>query len=465
MAATRLIALHVNKGKTVAQCLSERLDYSQNLLKTEQGELITAYACNPETAALEFLLSKRQYQQITGEEYKGNIIAYQIRQSFKLGEITPEEANRLGYELAMRFTKGQHAFTVSTHTDRVHIHNHIIFNSTTLDGSRKFNNFFYSGLALQRASDILCFENGYSIIEKKPYVEREKRTDYPKRHTIRGELCSAMDDLISRKRKDFDEFLRMLQEAGYEIKLGKHISIKGRAQKKFIRLNSLGEGYSENALREKVARSNARLSRRETTPPTIDLLIDIQNRALGKGAGYECWTKEYNLKQTAKTLLFLQEHNIHSYEELEAAVNTTVSRADELLASIKAKDIRIKEIETLRQHLYDYSKTHSVYLEYKRLPKAKKDIFYEAHRSELELHEAAKNAFDALPEGTKLPTIKELTAERKRLIEERQAEYTQYHPLKEQKRDYLRAKQNADLILRKQQEEREERNREKQVFS
>ena len=126
MAATRLIALHVNKGKTVAQCLSERLDYSQNPIKTEQGELITSYACQPETAATEFLLSKRQYQQITGEEYKGNIIAYQIRQSFKPGEITPEDANRLGYELAMRFTKGQHAFTVSTHTDKAHIHNHII---------------------------------------------------------------------------------------------------------------------------------------------------------------------------------------------------------------------------------------------------------------------------------------------------------------------------------------------------
>ena len=126
MAATRLIALHVNKGKTVAQCLSERLDYSQNPIKTEKGELIISYACQPETAATEFLLSKRQYQQITGEEYKGNIIAYQIRQSFKPGEITPEDANRLGYELAMRFTKGQHAFTVSTHTDKAHIHNHII---------------------------------------------------------------------------------------------------------------------------------------------------------------------------------------------------------------------------------------------------------------------------------------------------------------------------------------------------
>lgn len=306
MAATRLIALHVNKGKTVGQCLSERLDYSQNPIKTEQGELITSYACQPETAALEFLLSKRQYQQITGEEYKGNIIAYQIRQSFKPGEITPEEANKLGYELAMRFTKGQHAFTVSTHTDKAHIHNHIIFNSTSLDCDRKFKNFFFSGLALQRLSDIICFEHGYSIIEKKPYAERTKRTVYPKRHTMREELQSVLDDLILQKPKDWEEYLRLLWQEGYEIKQGKHMAVKGRAQKTFIRLDSLGDGYSEDALKEKVARANVRQARMQTKEPEVDLLIDIQNKALGKGAGYEHWAKKHNLKQTAKTLLFLQ---------------------------------------------------------------------------------------------------------------------------------------------------------------
>ena len=152
MAATRLIALHVNKGKSIASCLSERLDYAENPLKTEHGELISSYECDPRTAAQEFLLSKREYEQKTGSEYKGNIIAYQIRQSFKPGEITPEEANKLGHETAMRFTKGKHAFIVSTHTDKAHIHNHIIFNSTTLDSTRKFKNFFLSGLALQRLS-------------------------------------------------------------------------------------------------------------------------------------------------------------------------------------------------------------------------------------------------------------------------------------------------------------------------
>ena len=163
MAATRLIALHVNKGKTVAQCLADRTDYSQNAAKTDDGKYISSYECDPKTADEEFLLSKRQYQHITGRQQKNDIIAYQIRQSFKPGEITPEEANQVGYETAMRWTKGKHAFIVATHIDRAHIHNHIIYNSTSLDCTRKFKNFFLSGLAVQRLSDMVCVEHGLSV--------------------------------------------------------------------------------------------------------------------------------------------------------------------------------------------------------------------------------------------------------------------------------------------------------------
>ena len=164
MAATRLIAMHINKGKTLAQCLEARTDYAQNPEKTEKGDLVTSYECDPMTVDEEFMLSKRKYQQITGLSPKNDIIAYQIRQSFRPGEITAEEANRAGYELAMRFTKGRYAFIVATHTDRAHIHNHIIFNSTSLDGTRKFRNFYLSSFALQRISDLICLERGLSVI-------------------------------------------------------------------------------------------------------------------------------------------------------------------------------------------------------------------------------------------------------------------------------------------------------------
>ena len=228
MAATRLIALHKNKGKSVAACLKSRTDYAQNPDKTQQGELVSSYECSPLTVDEEFMLSKRQYELMTGRRQKNDVIAYQIRQSFKPGEITAEEANKVGYELAMRFTKGKYAFIVATHTDREHIHNHIIYNSTALDSTRKFRDFLLSGLAVQRLSDLICLEHQLSVIEIKPYRERQKRTLYPPRESNRDKLCTVIDNiLLNEKPADFEAFLQKLEQQGYEIKRGKHTSVKG----------------------------------------------------------------------------------------------------------------------------------------------------------------------------------------------------------------------------------------------
>ena len=167
------------------------------------------------------MLTKKLYEQATGRSQKSNIIAYQIRQSFRPGEITAEEANRIGYELASRFLKGKHAFIVATHTDREHIHNHIIYNSTTLDGTRKFRDFFFSGLAVQRLSDLICLEHQLSVIEKKPYRERQKRITYPPTESNRDRLCSVIDEILQQKPTDYEDFLQKLEQQGYEIKRGK----------------------------------------------------------------------------------------------------------------------------------------------------------------------------------------------------------------------------------------------------
>jgi hypothetical protein len=218
MAATRLIAMHPRQGRSVAKSLGERTDYAKNPEKTEKGDLVTTYQCDPFTVDEEFMLQKRQYNQITGKSQYSDVIAYQIRQSFKPGEVTADEANRIGYELALRFTKGKYSFIVATHTDRAHIHNHVVFNSTSIDGTRKFKDFWRSGLALQKLSDLICLEHGLSVIERKPYDEREKRMKYPVREGIRGLICQDIDEVLSKKPKDFDAFLEELKKAGYEIK-------------------------------------------------------------------------------------------------------------------------------------------------------------------------------------------------------------------------------------------------------
>ena len=455
MAATRLIALHKNKGKSVAACLKDRTDYAQNPDKTAQGELVSSYACSPLTVDEEFLLSKRQYEQSTGRSQKRDVIAYQIRQSFKPGEITPEEANQVGYELAMRFTKGKHAFLVATHIDRQHIHNHVLFNSTSLDGTRKFRDFFLSGLAVQRLSDQICLEHQLSVIEIKPYRERQKRIPYPPKESNRERLCGVIDTILAEKPTDFEAFLSTLERQGYEIKRGKYTSVKGPRQKRFIRFKTLGEGYSKEKIQAVLA-GKAKHQPHQKQPPKeqpFQLLVDIQAKmAEGKGEGYKKWAAKHNLKEMSKTLLFLQEQKIGNEDELKERTEAAVSRYHALGDSIKAAEKRMAEIASLREHIIHFAKTCDVYAEYRKSGYSKK--FLETHREAIELHRAAKAAFDDAG-LKKLPKVKELNAEYAELLAKKKAIYPAYRKAREEMQPLLRAQKNVELFFA------EEKNRQK----
>lgn len=458
MAATRLIALHVNKGKTVAQCLADRTDYSQNAEKTNDGEFISSYECDPKTADEEFLLSKRQYQHTTGRQQKNNIIAYQIRQSFKPGEITPEEANQVGYETAMRWTKGKHAFIVATHIDKAHIHNHIIYNSTSLDASRKFNNFFLSGLAVQRLSDMVCLEHGLSIITPKPYRERQKRTIYPKKRTQREELCDAIDSVLSQKPKRFEDFIQSLAAMGFEFKDGKQPAFKGKEQKRFIRLRSLGEGYSKEELQAIISGKSLRKARMAPEQKQFHLLIDIQEKmAEGKTVGYEKWAKKYNRKEAARTVILLKEKGLDNYDDLVAYTEKLSSRFSELSDSIKVAEKRMIEVQALQKHIKNYHDTRQIYVEYRKSGYSKK--FFEEHRQEITLHQAAKKAFDEL-QVSKLPSRQSLYEEFHRLAVQKKKDYAEYRQVRKEREELLIAKQTVETILnidKKKEQEQEKK--------
>ena len=451
MATTRLIPMHQNKGKTVSQCLADRTEYAKNPDKTANGEFISAYECDPATADAELLAAKRIYADRTGRSQQNDVIAYQVRQSFRPGEVTPEEANKIGYEFAMRWTKGTHAFIVATHVDKAHIHNHIIYNSTTLDCTKKFRNFLGSTNAVRRLSDAICMEHKLSVIlnPKPSRGHYGKWLGEQKQPTFSDLLRQAIDSVLKQKPKDFEHFLTLMQSAGYEVKRGAHISFKGAGQQRFIRLRSLGEGYSESEIREVIAGKKLHLpNKTAASKPNkqVNLLVDIQAKLqAGKGIGYERWAKTFNLKQMARTLNYLSENNLLSYDALSEKATAASAKFHALSAQIKAAEKRMAEIAALRTHIINYSKTRDVYVAYRKAGYSKK--FYEEHTAELLLHKAAKQAFDELG-VKKLPTVKSLNAEYTELLSAKKKAFTEYTNALAEMREVLIVKANVETTIK-----------------
>lgn len=459
MATSWLKPLHVNKGKTIAQTITDRTDYAENPDKTRKGELVTGFACVPRIADVEFLLSKQQYANITGRDQGDkNILAYHIRQAFKPGEITPEQANEIGRELALRFTKGKHAFIVATHIDKKHIHNHVVFNSTTLDCTHKFINFWGSSKALHRLSDQICLEHGLSVIENPKPSKGHYGTwlGDKKEPSWREKLMVAIDTVLEGKPADFDAFMELLEQADVEIKRrGNTISLRmktfnaqGKKQKGFIRFGSLSEDYTESAIRERIEGKRAVQKRARTTPSQVkkvSLLIDIQNSIKAKNSpGYERWAKIFNLKQAAQTLLFLQDNDISEFDVLQNKAQKAKDDFNTISVGINAADKRMKEISTLQKHIGAYSKTRNVFTAYRKSGYSKK--YLAEHEQAITSHRAAKKYFNE-SNLEKLPTIKSLQTEYASLSAEKKKMYSEYHQARKFMQEILTAKQNAEQLL------------------
>ena len=460
MATTRLMPLHVGKGRTVAEALGRTTDYVKNPEKTNGGDLVTAYQCNPAIVDQEFLFAKRQYATITGRNQKEhNVIAYHLRQSFKPGEVTPELANKIGYNLAMSLTKGKHAFIVCTHVDKEHIHSHIVFNSTTLDCTRKFNNFWGSSFAVRKISDLLCWENGLSVIEN-PKPSRGSYGTWlgEKPPTIRGKLEQIIDAALV-DCKSFDSFLAALRAAGVEVKQGKHLAFKIPGGKKFVRCSSLGEDYTETAILERISGKRIVSPKAERAAP--NLLIDIQTKLQqARSPGYERWASVFNLKEMAKTLNYLTEHGLLVYGDLEMACNAAVQKYHGLSDRTKANSARMQEISELQKHIGAYHKNREIYAQYRKLPPKKQEEFYAEHASAIISCEAAKRYFDSL-ELKKLPSIQSLKQEYAALLAENKKLYPDQKKAKAEMMELLTTRHNTSRILgltedEKQQEQRQE---------
>ena len=464
MATSNLIPLHKGKGQTPTKAISQIIKYVKNPEKTGSSNLVTIYGCNPELADAEFMLMKKQYIAQTGRvRSKDDVLGYHLRQSFAPGEITPEEANRLGKDLAMRFTKGNNAFIVATHTDKHHIHNHIIFSAVNLECDRKFRNFWGSSKALEKLNDIICIENGCSVIENPKshtkfsrYNKWMERKGIRKPPTQRDNLRYSIDDALNHHPSSLEDLLNILKSNGWEIKHGKFIALRKAGQQRFKRLDSLGEGYTQSDLEERITSGSTAPHDHEVTiqhpsnlqstvSPVPSLLVNIQSALQrGKGPGYEQWAKKFNLKEMAKTYSYLKSHDLLSRDVIDQKAAAASEQSKQALARIQQIDARQKEIKTIKTAIYQYSKTRDIYRQYKESNWSRK--FYAQHEQEIETHKAAKGTFDAL-NVKKLPKIRELEAEYQALQDEKNDLYPEYRKARGEMRQLLIVQENVHRIL------------------
>lgn len=450
MATTRLMPLHIGEGRSFSTAIEDIIDYVENPEKTDYGKLIYGFECDTRTADAEFTLAKRQYINQTGRvRGADDVIAYHFRQAFKPGEVTPEEANQIGQELAMRLTKGNNAFIVCTHIDKHHVHNHIIVSAVNLECNRKFRNFWGSSWALRRSSDKLCLEHGLSIVEDpKPSRGHYGKWlgDGNKPLSFQNQIRQAIDAALEQHPSTFEDFLKILEASGLEVtRRRKSINFRVPGQKKPTRCNTLKGDYTEQAIRERIAGTYIPSVQPKQSHSSVRMLIDIDAAMrAGKGAGYERWAKVFNVKQLAKAVAYLKEHGDMSYEDLQAKAQATTSRFNELSTQIKDMESRLSQNGELQKQIVNYSKTRAVYIAYRKAGYSKK--FRAEHEADILIHQAAKKYFDSLG-VEKLPTIKALREEYAEVLEAKRKAYAEYKQVREEMRELQNVRANIDYLL------------------
>jgi len=436
----------VTKIKAIRGTLSKAIAYILNPEKTDEKLLVSSYGCASETAAREFEWTRKIAEQKGMNPVR--IIARHVIQSFEIGEVTPELAHEIGKQFADEILGGKYEYVLTTHIDKDHVHNHLIFNAVDFVDYHAYKSYKRIYYDMREVSDRLCKENGLSVIPPsqnkgmgyKEYTEAKRGTSWKQK------LKQTIDRLVITA-KDYDDFLRLMQEAGYEIKTGKYISFRAKGQERFTRSKTIGENYTEERIKERIAGRTPRRSQRQTTPKGISLIGDIQERIrLIDSKGYEYKAKLTILKEAARTLNYLTENNLLQYADLEKKVEDVHSSYDRTGKELKGVEARLREVQPLIKNISNYQRLKPVYDAFQ---KAKdKPGFKAKHEAELVIFEAARSTLLAMQGDEKLPSLKTLQAEQQRLLEEQQRLYDERAKLKKEARLIDTMKANVDIFLK-----------------
>ena len=435
----------VTKIKAIRGTLSKAIAYILNPEKTDEKLLVSSYGCASETAAREFEWTRKIAEQKGMNPVR--IIARHVIQSFDIGEVTPELAHEIGKQFADEILGGKYEYVLTTHIDKDHVHNHLIFNAVDFVDYHAYKSYKRIYYDMREVSDRLCKENGLSVIppsqhkgmDYKEYTEAKRGTSWKQK------LKQTIDRLVITA-KDYDDFLRLMQEAGYEIKTGKYISFRAEGQERFTRSKTIGENYTEERIKERIAGRTPRRSQRQTTPKGISLIGDIQERIRHiDSKGYEYKAKLTILKEAARTLNYLTENNLLQYADLEKKVEDVHSSYDRTGKELKSVEARLREVQPLIKNISNYQHLKPVYDAFQ---KAKdKPSFKAKHEAELVIFEAARSTLLAMQGDEKLPSLKTLQAEQQRLLEEQQRLYDERAKLKKEVKQIETIKSNVDTFL------------------
>ena len=425
--------------------MSKAIAYILNPEKTDEKLLVSSYGCASETAAREFEWTRKIAEQKGMNPVR--IIARHVIQSFEIGEVTPELAHEIGKQFADEILGGKYEYVLTTHIDKDHVHNHLIFNAVDFVDYHAYKSYKRIYYDMREVSDRLCKENGLSVIPPsqnkgmgyKEYTEAKRGTSWKQK------LKQTIDRIVITA-KDYDDFLRLMQEAGYEIKTGKYISFRAKGQERFTRSKTIGENYTEERIKERIAGRTPRRSQRQTTPKGISLIGDIQERIrLIDSKGYEYKAKLTILKEAARTLNYLTENNLLQYADLEKKVEDVHSSYDRTGKELKGVEARLREVQPLIKNISNYQRLKPVYDAFQ---KAKdKPSFKAKHEAELVIFEAARSTLLAMQGDEKLPSLKTLQAEQQRLLEEQQRLYDERAKLKKEVKQIETIKSNVDTFL------------------
>lgn len=435
----------VTKIKAIRGTLSKAIAYILNPEKTDEMLLVSSYGCASETAAREFEWTRKIAEQKGMNPVR--IIARHVIQSFEIGEVTPELAHEIGKQFADEILGGKYEYVLTTHIDKDHVHNHLIFNAVDFVNYHAYKSYKRIYYDMREVSDRLCKENGLSVIPPsqnkgmgyKEYTEAKRGTSWKQK------LKQTIDRLVITA-KDYDDFLRLMQEAGYEIKTGKYISFRAKGQERFTRSKTIGENYTEERIKERIAGRTPRRSQRQTTPKGISLIGDIQERIrLIDSKGYEHKAKLTILKEAARTLNYLTENNLLQYADLEKKVEDVHSSYDRTGKELKGVEARLREVQPLIKNISNYQRLKPVYDAFQ---KAKdKPGFKAKHEAELVIFEAARSTLLAMQGDEKLPSLKTLQAEQAQLFEEQERLYAERNRFKKEAKQIETIKSNVDTFL------------------